>query len=98
MDTRFLESFIAVADCGSMAEAARRLHLTPAGVAQQIRALEKEFGVDLLFRAGRTVRPTRAAIAVLERARKFINDVRDLKLVANTGELSGELRLGAMQT
>jgi DNA-binding transcriptional LysR family regulator len=98
MDTRFLESFIAIVDCGAMAEAARRLNLTPAGVAQQIRALEKDLGVDMLFRAGRTVRPTKAALAVLGQARSFIREVRDLKLVANTGELSGELRIGAMQT
>jgi DNA-binding transcriptional LysR family regulator len=30
MDTRFLESFVAVVDCVSIAEAARRLNLTPA--------------------------------------------------------------------
>ena len=42
MDTRFLESLVTVAECGSLAEAARRLNLTPAGVAQRIRALESE--------------------------------------------------------
>jgi DNA-binding transcriptional LysR family regulator len=98
MDTRFLESFVAVMDCGSIAEAARRLNLTPAGVAQQIRVLEKEIGAELVFRSGRTVQPTKAAAAIAERARRFLNEVRDLKAVATSGALSGELRLGAVQT
>lgn len=98
MDTRFLQSFVMAADCGSMAEAARRLNLTPAGVAQQIRTLEKDIGTQLLFRSGRTVRPTKAAAAILGRARHFINEVRDLKSVANSGTIAGELRLGAVQT
>ena len=98
MDTRFLESFVAVVDCGSIAEAARRLNLTPAGVAQQIRSLEKEIGADLIFRSGRTVKPTKAAAAILDRSRNFLNEVRDLKSIATSSELSGELRLGAVQT
>jgi DNA-binding transcriptional LysR family regulator len=98
MDTRFLESFVTVVDCGSFAEAARRLHLTPAGVAVRIRALESEIGASLIFRSGRTVRPTQAAAAILDRARKFLGEVRDLQSIATGGQLSGELRLGAVQT
>jgi len=98
VDTRFLQSFVTVVDCGSIAEAARRLNLTSGGVAQQIRALEKEIGVALLFRSGRTVRPTASAASILSRGRNLLNEVRDLKSVASSGELSGQLRLGAMQT
>ena len=98
MDTRFLESLVAVADCGSLAEAARRLNLTPAGVAQRIRALESEIGVPLVFRSGRAVRPTEAAAAILNRARGLLGELRDLKAIVASGELSGELRLGVMQT
>ena len=36
MDTRFLETFVSVAEHGSLAEAARRLNLTSAAVAQRI--------------------------------------------------------------
>ncbi|WP_164119512.1 LysR family transcriptional regulator, partial [Stenotrophomonas maltophilia] len=67
MDTRFLESFVTVVDKGSIAEAARRLHLTPAAVAQRLRALESEIGKPLVSRAGRTVKPTETGIAMLER-------------------------------
>jgi DNA-binding transcriptional LysR family regulator len=97
MDTHFLESFIAVVDLGSIAEAARRLDLTPAAVAQRIHALENEIGARLLLRSGRTVRPTEAGAAILGRARHFVQEVRDLKSIAND-EASGELRLGAVST
>jgi len=98
VDTRFLESLIIVADSGSIAEAARRLNLTPAGVTQRIRALEDEIGAPLLFRSGRAVQPTPAGAAILDRARELLSDVRDLKSIASSGELSGELRVGVMQT
>jgi DNA-binding transcriptional LysR family regulator len=98
MDTRFLESLVAVVDCGSMAEAARRLNLTSAGVAQRIRALESEIGARLLFRSGRAVRPTEAAATILDRARRVLGEVHDLKTIAASGVLSGELRLGVIQT
>src|SRR5262245_47184468 len=89
MDTRFLESLVTVADSGSLAEAARRLNLTPAGVAQRIRALESEIGTPLVFRSGRAVRPTEAAAAILNRARGLLGELRDLKSIAASGELSG---------
>jgi len=98
MDTRFLESFVAVVEQGSLAEAARRLNLTSAAVAQRIRALENEIGVRLLFRSGRTVRPTQSGAAILVHARDFLGHVRDLKSIAAKDTPSGELRLGAVQS
>ena len=98
MDTRFLESFVAVVDNGSIAEAARRLHLTPAAVAKRIRALEGQFGARLIARSGRAVRSTEAGVAILDRARNFLTEARDLKMVATNGKPSGEFRLGAMTT
>jgi len=98
MDSRFLESFLMVVDNGSFAEAARRLHLTPAAVAQRIRALETEIGARLVSRSGRSVRPTPAGTAILARARSLLGDVRDLKSIAASGRPSGELRLGATPT
>ena len=53
MDTQFLQSFVMVVDCGSMAEAARRLDLTPAAVAARVKSLEEAMGTTLVRRAGR---------------------------------------------
>jgi DNA-binding transcriptional LysR family regulator len=98
MDVRFLDSLVTVFERGSIAEAARYLNLTAAGVAQRIRALEAEIGVSLVARSGRTVRPTAAAVAILDRARNIQREVRDLKSVAAGGTLTGELILGVMPT
>lgn len=98
MDTRFLESFVTVVELGSIAEAARRLNLTPAGVAQQLRSLEGEIGSPLVSRSGRTVKPTEAGLAMLEPARALLKQTRDLKAFTAADKIRGELRLGATQT
>lgn len=98
MDLRFLETFVAVADCGSIAEAARRLNLTPAALAQRLRALEGDLGQPLVQRAGRNVRPTSAGEAVLPRARSLLEAARDLRAAAAEGTPAGQLRLGAIAT
>ncbi|WGF88481.1 LysR family transcriptional regulator [Marinivivus vitaminiproducens] len=98
MDTRFLESFVAVVEQGSYADAARRLGMTPAGVAQRIRALEIEIGTTLLARSGRVVRPTEAGSAILGRSRTFLREIRDLRTIATAPTMAGDLRLGAIST
>lgn len=98
MDVRFLETFLMVADCGSIAEAARRLNLTSAALAQRLRALEEDIGHALVTRSGRTVRPTAEGLAVLESARALVQAARDLRAIAARGIPSGQLRLGATAT
>ena len=98
MDTQFLNTFVVVAERGSMAAAARVLNITPAAVAQQIRTLERELGAPLIARAGRTVSLTEEGSRILQRARDLLRDVADMRSVANDSEVSGELRLGACPT
>jgi DNA-binding transcriptional LysR family regulator len=98
MDTDFLESFVAVVEAGSIAEAARRLNLTPAAVALRIRTLEKEFGARLLVRSGRTVTPTEAGRAIVDLGRGLLRHLRDLKAAVTVDTYTGELRLGAVPT
>lgn len=98
METQFLNTFVTVVDRGSMAAAARMLHITPAAVAQQIRTLERELGVPLIARAGRTVSVTAEGARILQRARDLLRDVSDLRSVANESGMAGELRLGACPT
>lgn len=99
MDSRFLQSFIAVVDCGSIADASRRLDLPPTTVAQQMRALESEIGSTLLTRVGRTVRPTVVGARIVSQAREVIKSVENLRSAASATELpAGPLRLGATPT
>jgi DNA-binding transcriptional LysR family regulator len=99
MDSRFLQSFIYVAELGSIAEAARQLDLTPAAVAQRVKMLESELGISLIRRSGRTVAPTEEGARILERGRKVLRDIRDLRDdLADSADLSGKLRLGGTPT
>ncbi len=98
METQFLNTFVTVVDRGSMAAAARMLHITPAAVAQQIRTLERELGAPLIARAGRTVSVTEEGARILQRARDLLRGVADLRSVANESGMAGELRLGACPT
>ncbi|EHP39948.1 LysR family transcriptional regulator [Cupriavidus basilensis OR16] len=94
MDTRYLQSFVAVVEYGSFAEAARRLGLTAAAIAARVQALEDALDTPLVQRAGRTVLPTQAGLRILPKARAVVRDVRDLSAVAHDDTLVGELRLG----
>ncbi|SAK78396.1 LysR family transcriptional regulator [Caballeronia ptereochthonis] len=99
MDSRYLQSFVFVVELGSIAEAARRLDLTPAAVAQRVKMLEAELGATLVRRSGRTVGATEAGERILARARAVLHDIRDLRAdIDGTDQLSGQLRLGGMAT
>lgn len=95
MDTKFLSTFVAIVENGSMAAAARQLNITPTAVAQQIRTLERHLDAPLFKRAGRTVAVTEAGARILERSRILLGDLADLKAVAVDDSVGGELRLGA---
>ena len=69
MDTAYLNAFVLVTATGSMSEAARRLDLTPAAIAQQMWVLDKAMCTALLMRAGRTMVPTEAGHRLAQRAR-----------------------------
>jgi len=99
VDTRFLESFVRVVDLGSIAAAARSLDLTPASVAQRLKALEASVGSPLIARSGRTVRPTVAGTRVMAHAHAVLREVRDLRSAASaTGLPAGPFRLGTTPT
>ncbi len=99
METAYLQSFLLVVESGSMSEAARRLDLTPAAVAQQIRTLERELQATLVARAGRTVQPTEAGHRLVQRARNLLREVGDLKAVlASDDAAGGELLVGTINT
>ena len=81
-----------------MAAAARVLNISASAVAQQLHALEREMGTPLLLRVGRTMRMTEQGARVLAPARKLLRDATDLRGIAQDGEVTGELWLGACTT
>lgn len=98
MDTRFLDSLIAVAEEGSIAGAARAQLITAAAVSQRIQALEREFKCKLFSRAGNTVQPTDACLTIIPKAKSLVREARDLIEIVQDSGLNGTLRIGANST
>jgi len=76
MELRHLRYFIAVAETGSLTEAAeRRLHTSQPSLSRQIRDLEVEVGVELLSRGAQGVELTASGRAFLDHARLALAQV-----------------------
>jgi len=70
-----MQAFLAVADLGSFAEAARRLRLSPAAVTRAVAQLEEQLGVMLLARTTRSVRLTERGALYRETCRRVLEDL-----------------------
>lgn len=64
-----IQAFLAVAECGSSALAAERLHLTQTAISHRMRKLEESLGAQLVVRTSRGIALTQAGEALLPRAR-----------------------------
>jgi DNA-binding transcriptional LysR family regulator len=98
MDTRQLQAFCAVVERESFSQAAVRLGVTQPAVSQQVRALEKRVGTQLLDRSGRRVVPTEAGLRLYEGAQRLLAlEEQLLERVAaeDEGALRGRLEIGA---
>src|SRR5262249_38286208 len=98
MDTRQLAAFCAVVERRSFSQAAARLGVTQPAVSLQIRSLERRLGRKLVDRSGRRVEPTEAGARLYQSARRMLQieeEVLDGLAESDTGDLRGELRLGA---
>ena len=89
--------FIAVADHGSFAEAARRLGRSPASVTRAVADLESRLGVRLLTRTTRAVSTTEVGQRFLGGAKRVLADLDEIeRAAAGQGTAPrGELRLTA---
>lgn len=68
-----LRSFVAASDCGSVAEAARRLDLAQPTVSLHLQKLERELGAVLLTRDRGNMRLTASGRQLLPHARSLLN-------------------------
>jgi DNA-binding transcriptional LysR family regulator len=73
LNLRHLRAWLAVVDEGSITAAAKKLSVSQPALSQQIRALESFFGVDLIERLHRGIRPTPFGLALISQARATIS-------------------------
>lgn len=98
MDTRFLESLLAVVETGSIAAAARKQSITAAALSGRIKTLETQLGTNLLSRSAHSAKPTDACLNLLPRAENLVKQAHLLKSDIDTSGLSATLHIGCIAT
>ena len=95
-----LSVFLAAAETENFSAAARQLNLTQPAVSMQIRALERELGLQLFHRSGRTLSLTEQGIALIPMAREMVRrsiQIRE-EIEALKGDVAGRLAIGCSTT
>src|SRR5215471_2816292 len=90
-----VRAFVRVADTGSVSAAARDLNVTQPALTRRLQRLETSLGATLIDRGKRPLALTRTGELALERCRRLLNDVRDVRAAVLDGPASvGEIRIG----
>ncbi len=92
-----LETFVSVAQRGSLAGTARALGLAPAIIGRRLDALEARLGVKLLLRTTRRLSLTHEGSAFLEDCQRLLADLANAEASVSAGgvQASGHLRMTA---
>lgn len=99
-DPTRLAALVAVAEAGSITQAAVRLGYTPPALSQQLAKLEREAGAALLIRHHRGTRLTAAGEVLATRARRVLDEMDQARheLARLSGLSGGRLRVGTFTT
>ncbi len=92
-----LVAFIAIANSGSISEAARKLRRSKSTVSERVTELERALGANLVQRNSRQLALTADGAAFLERAKRIVTEAERAteELAQSRGEISGPLRIAA---
>src|SRR5262245_52267247 len=97
---RHIRGFLAVARLGSFTRASLELHVSQPALTIQIKQLEDELGVTLLYRNKREVALTRAGQELLEPLQRLVGEFESI--VTSSRELAemrrGTITVAAMQS
>jgi len=99
MNTRFIETFVLLAQLRSFRATARALHATPAAISLRIKSLEEELQTELIDRSVNEFRLTPAAEYLLGPAKAVVDATRRLQAAARKeSAVRGRLRLGVIES
>jgi DNA-binding transcriptional LysR family regulator len=99
MELGTLRTFVAVAETGSISQAARRLDYVQSNVTARIQHLEDDLGTPLFYRKTRGVALTPAGRTLLSYATELLRLADDARRAVQESEAGrGSLTLGAMET
>lgn len=100
MNTKVLKTFLTICRVGSITKAAQLLYISQPALSRQIQDLEDELGCKLFDRSKRQLALTESGFLLQQRAQEILNlDERTKKeLRENAGFLSGELRIGCVES
>jgi len=92
-----LAAFAAVAEAGSITEAARRMGISKSVLSERLSDLERSLGARLLHRTTRKITVTEDGSAFLVHARRIVHEAADAaaEIAERRGTLAGPLRLSA---
>jgi len=95
-DLKEITAFIAVAEDGSFAEAARRLGVAPSSLSRSVARLEARLGFDVFRRTTRQVGLTEEGATTLARARDLVETAeRFVDLGSSRGKPAGVINVNA---
>ncbi len=100
MELRHLRYFEAVARHSHVTRAAAELHIAQPALSKQISQLERELGITLFDRVGRSLRLTEAGEALLPYARAILAQVEEARaaMAERIGLKAGRVSIGAPPT
>lgn len=99
LDWAALRDFLAVAECGSLSAAARRLGVSQPTLTRRMAALQEALRAELFRRGGRGLELTETGEAILAPARQMASEAQAIELAASgrDRELAGTVRITATE-
>lgn len=94
LDLALLHSFRTIVECGSLAQAALRLHKTQAAISLQLKKLEDQVGKRLLDRGNQQAQPTAEGELLLQYARRLLALSDEAMALFVEEALTGTVRFG----
>jgi DNA-binding transcriptional LysR family regulator len=96
MDFKQLQTFLAIAECGSATKASQLLNIVQPAISRQMRLLEEELGTSLFHRERNGMELTAAGRTLVDRARRVMRELEEARaeIQPASGHVAGFVSVG----